>query len=47
MPAQDGIHDFIKKARVFFFLKKKEAKKTLSWGGWHRESHARPAHLYG
>jgi hypothetical protein len=30
MPAQAGIHDFsAKKERVFFFVNKKEAKKTF------------------
>jgi hypothetical protein len=31
MPAHDGIHDFLlsEKGRVFFFVNKKEAKKTL------------------
>jgi hypothetical protein len=34
MPAKAGIHDFLAKGRVFFFVNKKEAKKTLipRWG---------------
>ncbi len=44
MPAKAGIHGFREKKRVFFFVNKKEAKKTLIFSMCHRKvAHPREA----